>query len=173
MGWPSTPSCAGCCCGAWPPPGASADAEIDAELAADPTDAGRRHAAAGRAAIPDAEHKEAAWQLLTQSVELGHEGVMAVAGGFSQPEHAGLLGPYVDAYFAVLPEIWESRGDHIKRLLADGLFPYWAASPELLRQVDEFLAAEQRRFRSGAGARRAARHRRSRAAIARFARLTI
>ena len=123
--------------------GRVADAEIDAELAADPTDAGRRHAAAGRAAIPDAEHKEAAWQLLTQSVELGHEGVMAVAGGFSQPEHAGLLGPYVDAYFAVLPEIWESRGDHIKRLLADGLFPYWAASPELLRQVDEFLAAEQ------------------------------
>ncbi len=120
------------------------DAEIDAELAADPTDAGRRHAAASRAAIPDAEHKEAAWQLLTQSVELGHEGVMAVAGGFGQPEQARLLAPYVDAYFAVLPDIWENRGDHIKRLLADGLFPYWAASPELLRLVDEFLAAEQR-----------------------------
>ena len=43
----------------------------------------------------------------------------------------------------VLPEIWENRGDHIKRLLAEGLFPYWAASPELLRQVDDFLAAEQ------------------------------
>jgi aminopeptidase N len=120
------------------------DAEIDAELAADSTDAGRRHAAASRAAIPDAKHKEAAWQLLTQSVELGHEGVMAVASGFGQPEHAALLTPYVDAYFAVLPEIWESRGDHIKRVLADGLFPHWAASPELLSQVDEFLAAEQR-----------------------------
>jgi aminopeptidase N len=124
--------------------GRVADAQIDAELAADATDAGRRYAAASRASIPDAEHKDAAWQLLTQSVELGHEGVMAVASGFGQPEHAALLAPYVGAYFAVLPEIWENRGDHIKRLLAEGLFPYWAASPELLRQVDDFLAAEQR-----------------------------
>jgi aminopeptidase N len=123
--------------------GRAGDAQIDAELAADATDAGRRYAAASRASIPDAEHKDAAWQLLTQSVELGHEGVMAVASGFGQPEHAALLAPYVDAYFAVLPEIWENRGDHIKRLLAEGLFPYWAASPELLRQVDDFLAAEQ------------------------------
>jgi aminopeptidase N len=123
--------------------GRATDAQIDAELAADPTDAGRRYAAASRAAIPDAEHKDAAWQLLTQSVELGHEGVMAAASGFGQPEHAALLAPYVDAYFAVLPEIWENRGDHIKRLLAEGLFPYWAASPELLRQVDDFLAAKQ------------------------------
>jgi len=124
--------------------GRAADAQIDAELAADATDAGRRYAAASRASIPDAEHKDAAWQLLTQSVELGHEGVMAVASGFGQPEHAALLAPYADAYFAVLPEIWENRGDHMKRLLANGLFPYWAASPELLGQIDDFLAAEQR-----------------------------
>jgi len=123
--------------------GRAGDTQIDAELAVDATDAGRRYAAASRASIPDAEHKDAAWQLLTQSVELGHEGVLAVASGFGQPEHGALLAPYVDAYFAVLPEIWENRGDHIKRLLAEGLFPYWAASPELLRQVDDFLAAEQ------------------------------
>jgi aminopeptidase N len=124
--------------------GRAGDAEIDAELASDPTDAGRRHAAACRASIPDAEHKAAAWELVTHSQELGHEGVMAVASGFGQPEHAELLAPYVDAYFEVLPEIWETRGDHVKRLLGDGLFPYWAASPELLSRVDEFLAAEQR-----------------------------
>jgi aminopeptidase N len=118
------------------------DAEIDAELAADPTDAGRRHAVASRASIPDAEHKAEAWQLVTQSQELGHEGVLAVAGGFGQPEHAGLLSQYVDEYFTVLPDIWESRGDHMKRVLADSLFPYWAASPELLRRVDEFSATQ-------------------------------
>ncbi|HUD80856.1 MAG TPA: aminopeptidase N [Streptosporangiaceae bacterium] len=124
--------------------GRAGDAEIDAELALDPTDAGRRHAAASRASIPDAEHKEAAWNLVARSQELGHEGVIAVAAGFGQPEHAGLLAPYVEAYFEVLPEIWETRGDHIRRLLGDGLFPYAAASPELLRRVDEFLAAEPR-----------------------------
>jgi aminopeptidase N len=124
--------------------GRAGDAEIDAELATDPTDAGRRHAEASRASIPDAEHKAAAWQLITHAHELGHEGVRAVASGFGQPEHAELLTPYVGAYFEVLPEIWESRGDHIKRLLADSLFPYTAASPELIRRIDEFLAAEQR-----------------------------
>ena len=67
-----------------------------------------------------------------------------VASAFGQPEHADLLTPYVEAYFELLPEIWETRGDHLKRLLGDGLFPYWAASPELLSRVDAFLATEPR-----------------------------
>ena len=78
------------------------------------------------------------------SGELGHEGVTAVAASFGQAEHKALLTPYVDAYFEVLPEIWESRGEHLRRVLGDGLFPYAAASPELLQQIDEFLAAEHR-----------------------------
>jgi aminopeptidase N len=70
--------------------------------------------------------------------------VSAVASGFGQLEPAGLLAPYTEAYFDALPEMWVTRGDHLKRLLGEGLFPYWAASPELLRRVDDFLAAEQR-----------------------------
>jgi len=124
--------------------GRADDAAIDAELALDPTDAGRRHAATSRAAIPDAAHKAEAWRLVAQSQELGHEGVQQVTSAFGQPEHASLLAPYVAAYFEVLPEIWETRGDHLKRLLGDGLFPYWAASPELLSRIDAFLAAEPR-----------------------------
>ncbi len=124
--------------------GTAGDADIDAELARDPTDAGRRHAAASRAAIPDAEHKAEAWRLMAESEELGHEGVLAVAAGFGQPEHADLLAPYADKYFEVLPAIWETRGEHMKRVLGDGLFPYWAASPSLLQRVDEFLAAQDR-----------------------------
>ncbi len=120
--------------------GRAGDEQIDAELGRDPTDAGRRHAAASRAAIPDAAHKDAAWRLLAESEELGHEGVTAVAASFAQPEHAELLGPYAQAYFSVLPELWSSRGDHMKRVLGDALFPYFAASPELLRLIDEFLA---------------------------------
>ncbi len=124
--------------------GRAGDAQIDAELARDATDAGRRHAAACRAAIPDADHKEAAWRLLAESEELGHEGVVAVAASFGRPEHAPLLEPYADAYFQILPDLWASRGDHMKRVLADGLFPYAAASAGLLAQIDAFLAASQR-----------------------------
>jgi aminopeptidase N len=124
--------------------GRAGDAEIDAELERDPTDAGRRHAVASRAAIPDEEHKDAAWRLLAESEELGHEGIIAVAASFGHPEHAALLAPYAQAYFQVLPDLWSSRGDHIKRVLADGLFPYSAASAELVTAIDEFLAAEDR-----------------------------
>jgi aminopeptidase N len=124
--------------------GLAGDEQIDAELERDRTDAGRRHAAACRAAIGDAGHKAAAWQLMTQSGELGHEGVMAVAGGFTQPEHAELLAPYSEAYFEVLADIWATRGEHIRRLLSYALFPQTAASAELLSRVDEFLAAEDR-----------------------------
>ncbi len=124
--------------------GRAGDADIDAELARDPTDAGRRHAVACRASIPDAEHKAEAWRLMAETEELGHEGVLAVAAGFGQPEHADLIAPYADKYFEVLPPIWETRGDHLKRVLGDGLFPYSAASPELLSRVDEFLAEEDR-----------------------------
>jgi aminopeptidase N len=124
--------------------GRAGDAEIDAELRRDNTDAGRRYAAGCRAAIPDADHKADAWRLIAESDELGHEGVAAVASGFGQPEHAALLAPYAAMYFEVLPQIWDTRGDHIKRVLGDGLFPHTAASPELLDRIDEFLAAEVR-----------------------------
>jgi aminopeptidase N len=119
--------------------GRAGDAEIDAELSRDATDAGRRHAAACRAAIGDAEHKAAAWRLVTESTELGLEDAVGVAHAFNVPEHADQLRPYVEKYFQALPEIWASRGGMLRILLGRDLFPYAAASPELLRRVDEFL----------------------------------
>ena len=47
--------------------GRAGDAQIEAELKRDATDAGRRHAAACRAAIPEAGHKAEAWRLMAES----------------------------------------------------------------------------------------------------------
>jgi aminopeptidase N len=124
--------------------GRAGDAEIDAELERDATDAGQRHAAACRAALPDAEHKAAAWALLAESEDLGVEGVIEVARGFSQPEHAELLAPYAERYFTILPVLWAARSEHFRVLLGQVLFPHPAASPELVEQIDAFLAAEER-----------------------------
>jgi len=120
--------------------GQAGDAAIDAELAADPSDAGRRHAAACRAAIPDAAHKEATWQLLTGG-RAGPETLAAVAQGFVQPEHADLLVPYAGRYLAEIEGIWAASSGHLRVQLARLLFPYPAASPELLARIGEFLAA--------------------------------
>ncbi len=106
--------------------GRADDADIDAELTKDPTDAGRRNAAACRAAIPDAQHKEAAWELLT-SGRLGPESLAMLARGFTQPEQAHLLVPYAERYLTELEKIWMTRSGHLRVQLSELLFPYAAA----------------------------------------------
>jgi aminopeptidase N len=120
--------------------GRAGDAEIDAELESDATDAGARHAAACRAAIPDAGHKAAAWQLITEPGELGFEDSVEVALAFNQAEHAPLLAEYSERYFRQLPQVWASLSNPMKLVLGQLLFPYSAASPELLQRINVFLA---------------------------------
>jgi aminopeptidase N len=120
--------------------GRAGKAEIAAELERDTTDLGRRSAFAASASIPDAGHKAAAWRLVAESTELGLEDSAAVARGFNQAEHAELLAPYAAKYFEQLPLMWENREGLLKMGLGRMLFPYSAASPELLQQVDTFLA---------------------------------
>jgi len=124
--------------------GRAGDAEIDAELERDATDAGQRHAASCRAAIPDAGHKAAAWALLAESEDLSVEAAQEVANGFAQPEHASLLAPYAERYLEIMPAIWSSRGEHMRVVLGRLLFPFPAASPGLVERIDAFLAAEER-----------------------------
>jgi aminopeptidase N len=120
--------------------GRAGDADVDAELERDPTDDGRRQAAACRAAIPDAEHKAMAWALLTGAEELDARRATAIAHGFVQPEHAELLAPYAERYLEILPELWATRNELVRMTLGYLLFPYPAASPELLRRLNAFLA---------------------------------
>ena len=47
-------------------------------------------------------------------------------------EHAQLLAPYAEKYFAQLPTIWAAGAGCLRVLLGGDLFPYTAASPELL-----------------------------------------
>jgi aminopeptidase N len=120
--------------------GRAGDAQIDAELARDHTNAGQRHAAACRAAVPDAKHKAAAWRVLTDSSGLGIEESIAVGFAFNQTEHADLLGDFTEQYFAQLPGIWARHDGILRVALGKLLFPYPAASPELIARVDTFLA---------------------------------
>jgi aminopeptidase N len=121
--------------------GRAGDAQIDAEAARDHTNAGQRHAAACRASVPDAEHKAAAWQALTESGGLGIEDTVEIGFGFNQMEHADLLAGFSERYFAELPDIWARYDGMLRVVLGKLLFPYPAASPGLLGRVDAFLAA--------------------------------
>ena len=124
--------------------GRAGDAEIDAELNKDKTDAGQRAAAACRAAIGDAEHKDVAWQLLAESVDISADLLRSVASAFHQPEQAPLLAPYAQRYFDVLPEMWSASGGHLRVARGAALFPVTAASQELIDQIDAFLGSGER-----------------------------
>jgi aminopeptidase N len=120
--------------------GRASDAEIDAELARDRTDAGRRNGLTARASIPDAPHKEAAWRQVAEPSGLGLEDSVMVARAFNAPEHADLVAPFAERYFRQLPVIWMNHEDMLRATLGHDLFPYAAAGPELLSRIEEFLA---------------------------------
>jgi aminopeptidase N len=124
--------------------GRADDARIDAELARDPTDDGRRNALACRAAIADAGHKEAAWRLLTGPGELGYDTAIILGQAFNQSEQGELLAPYAERYFEMLPGLWQTRSHQSRLVLGQVLFPYTASSPGLLERIGDFLAAGER-----------------------------
>jgi aminopeptidase N len=124
--------------------GRAGDAQIDAELKRDGTDAGARSAAACRAAIGDSEHKAAAWQLLAGSADISVDLLRSVSLGFHQPGQADLLAPYAARYFDVLPEIWSGSGGHLRVARGAALFPVTAVSAQLIDQIDAFLATGDR-----------------------------
>ncbi|HEY1762244.1 MAG TPA: aminopeptidase N [Acidimicrobiales bacterium] len=124
--------------------GHASNADIDAQLKRDPTDAGQRRATTCRASLPDAAHKAAAWTLLAETDSLGVIGVLEVADGFTQLEHADVLAPYAKRYFDSLAHIWSTYGDHFCVVLSRALFPSTADPHELIEQINAFLGAEQR-----------------------------
>jgi aminopeptidase N len=124
--------------------GRAGDKAIGAELARDNTDAGARNAAACRAAIGDARHKAAAWQLLTDPTGVPADVLRSVARAFYQPAQAKLLAAYTERYFEVLPRLWLESSGHLRVARANALFPVTAADPALVDRVDAFLAASPR-----------------------------
>ncbi len=114
--------------------------EIDAEVAADPTAAGQRHAAACKAARPTAEAKAQAWASLVETDELPNAVQAAVIGGFVNPEHVALLEPYLEPYFTSLADLWATRTAEMAQNAVVGLYPTLLVSPAVVERTDAYLA---------------------------------
>jgi len=98
-------------------------ADIDAALAADNTAKGGEFAAQAKAALPNAEAKQAAWDALVGSDDLPNTVVRSAAAGFTHPAGRDLLAPFVSTYFDMLLPVWESRSYQIANYLIVGLYP--------------------------------------------------
>ncbi|KPC61651.1 aminopeptidase N [Streptomyces chattanoogensis] len=116
---------------------------IDAELARDPSATGQQGAARCRAALPDPEAKQAAWDALFTTDDraaLSNYLFTATATGFWAPEQHDLLTPYVARYFDEAPALAARRGPALADAAGRYAFPVTHIDHDTLRLGDACLA---------------------------------
>ncbi|MCO5974195.1 aminopeptidase N [Actinoallomurus soli] len=121
--------------------GAAGEEEVEAELRRDATAAGERHAVAGRAAIPTAEAKAAAWERIIGG-ELPNALYRATLGGFVDTDDISLLEPYVEKYFAEVGRVWSSWSSDMASTFAETAYPFLVISPATIDRTTAYLEAE-------------------------------
>jgi aminopeptidase N len=123
---------------------------IATELATDTTISGKEHAAAARAAQPTAEAKAEAWDAAVVQTDTPNETHRSIVLAFNATGQDEVLTPYVARYLETAETLWEHLGTHKAAVALEALFPRQLASPELLEQVDAWLATTE----ANAGAKR-------------------
>ena len=119
--------------------GAGGAAEIDAELSSDATDAGERHAATCRAAIPSAEGKRETWQALVGG-KLTIAMFRATLTGFIDPDQAELVEPYRQSYFGAVGEVWRDWSSAMAQDFVVGGYQLCAVDADTVAVTDAYLS---------------------------------
>ena len=119
--------------------GLAGEPQIEAELAADATDAGARRAAGCRAAIPAGQAKEAAWEEIV-SGKLPNATFRAMLAGFMSPGQEALLEPYAQRYFDVLADVWRDWKADMAQWFASNAYPAFTVSQDTIAATDEYIA---------------------------------
>lgn len=109
------------------------------ELERDPTDIGRREAAAANAARPVKEAKAQAWEAVTLDDRLPLATKRAIAFGFHRPDQESLLEGYVQPYFGTLLPFWESHDIDEALMFVRSMYPVTIITPEVVAMVDQYL----------------------------------
>jgi len=122
--------------------GELSEAEIDAELAADPSTAGVLHAARARASRPDPAAKAAAWQLLTQPSGLSAYELYSIGAGFFEQSQTELTAAYLPRYFAEMPATAGIRSGWSLARVITSSFPTTAATAGTLALAEQALTGE-------------------------------
>jgi aminopeptidase N len=112
--------------------------EIDAELAKDNTAHGKQYRALAHAAIPSAAAKEKAFKSVTQDT-LSNTIHSYTCRGFNVAMQSDLLTPFIDQYFSILIELWNTKGYEIAETTATLLFPGFNVSEATLSKAQIWL----------------------------------
>jgi aminopeptidase N len=112
---------------------------IDAELSRDATDAGERHAAACRAAVPSLTSKRETWETLTDG-KLTIAMFRAAIAGFADPDQPELVQPYRPEYFASLAAVWREWSSAMAQDFVSYGYQIGAVDETTIAATDAYLA---------------------------------
>jgi len=118
------------------------NAQINTELERDATDAGERHAATCRAAIPAAAAKAQAWAAITGG-ELTIATFRATLAGFVDPDQPELVEPYRDAYFAAIGGVWRDWSSAMAQDFVIGGYTIGAIETSTVEATDAYITAAE------------------------------
>jgi aminopeptidase N len=113
---------------------------IDAELSRDATDAGERHAAGCRAAIPTLTAKRETWETLIGG-KLTIAMFRATLLGFADPDQPALVQPYRPEYFAALTEVWRDWSSAMAQDFVEYGYTIGALDQSTIEVTDAYLAS--------------------------------
>ena len=119
--------------------GAAKLAEVEAELANDKSADGEKFAAFGRAAVPTAEAKAAAWKLAART-DVSNHIMLQTLGGFNRPSHRDLTAQYADIFFESIAEYWDTHNFDVAQKYVVVAFPTFQVSQETLAKAEKWLA---------------------------------
>jgi aminopeptidase N len=115
-------------------------AELDRQLAAEPTAVARVHHAGAHASLPTAEAKAWAWGCFTGETSLPNYELEAVGLGFWRVGQEELTAPYVERYFAELPDTVRVRSGWVLADAAEHFFPRTSVTAETLARAEALVA---------------------------------
>jgi aminopeptidase N len=121
--------------------GVHGEEAIDAELSRDATDAGERHAAACRAAIPTLTAKRETWETLTEG-KLTIAMFRATIGAFVDPDQPELVQPYRPEYFAAIAGVWRDWSSAMAQDFVEYGYSVGAVDSSTIEATDAYLASK-------------------------------
>jgi aminopeptidase N len=119
--------------------GVRGETAIDEELSRDATDAGERHAANCRAAIPTLTAKRETWETLIAG-KLTIAMFRATIAGFVDPDQPELVQPYRPEYFAALGEVWSEWSSAMAQDFVEYGYTIGAVDAATIAATDTYLA---------------------------------
>jgi len=115
--------------------------ELDRQLAADPNAVAKIQHAGARASLPDGDAKAWAWSCFVGEADLPNYELEAVGLGFWRGGQEALTEPYVERYFAELPDTVRVRSGWVLADAAEHFFPRTSLTRETLARAEALVGS--------------------------------